>query len=302
MLLTCTGSFYPTFYENYWLLWINPVKKTTETCQPCPTGCLTCAFCSGCYRSVNCLSCVAGMSLKLVNLGTPQYVCRCPDGLWANAVDNLCYACNVLHPGCGDNTCTGVYTSHYTSLCTTCNPGYYGPTKISIPGWSGYTSCGTCPLGCSSCSSATSCSNCFGTTLVSIGGVCYCKTASTYYSSSSKSCVICDTLFSNCASCVNITTSTNCTSCKIGFYLASPTSCSLCQPNCNVCTSTLCTSCKPSYISSGALCICDSNSSMVYQTSANTCVLCSSIVNNCADCNSGIVTCLTCKAGFYFVN
>ena len=304
VLLTCTGSTYPTFYQNYWLLWIDPIKRTVETCQPCPAGCLTCTFCAGCYRFLTCLSCVSGMSLRSIKLSwSTENVCRCPDGFFASAVDNKCYLCNVLHVGCGATTCTGVYTSHYTSLCTTCLPGYYGPSSISIPGWNGFTSCGSCPAGCSGCGSATSCTACFSSTQVSLSGVCYCKTALTYYNPTTKACVNCDALYTNCNTCTNTTaTAASCTSCKPSFYLASTTSCMPCSSNCNTCTSTTCTSCISPYLPSGSACTCNAAASMVYQTSTNTCVVCSSIVSNCASCNSGVVSCTNCQIQFYLAN
>jgi len=145
-----------------------------------------------------------------------------------NATTNQCYPCNILHVGCEETKCTGIVTSHYTSLCTACLPGYYGPTKISIPGWSGFTSCGACPLGCATCTSVNGCSSCISATLNYINGACYCKNASLYYSSTSKSCITCGALYINCQTCVNSTLTTTCTSCITGYYLSSNTTCTIC--------------------------------------------------------------------------
>lgn len=288
---------YPTIYQNYWVGGVDPVKKSTETCQSCPTGCFTCVYCSDCFRYVNCTSCLSGFTYgKLGIINDKQYVCRCTSPLVPNATTDSCMACSAVVAHCV--SCISMTTGHYSATCDTCETGYY-PVANNSGSWGGFNYCYLCQSGCSTCNSSSVCTKC-GAGLTMTSNVCSCPT-NNYYSASALACVPCPILFPNCLTCVAVTTTTTCTLCSSGFY-TNGTACLVCSSNCNNCTATNCTSCKPTFISSGINCVCDASNQMFVNTSGS-CATCSNLIVGCLSCTfNTTVICSTCAVGYFVSN
>ena len=218
--------------NTYW------ANSAANTCEPCwnsiaPNSCLKCNSPS----SGSCLKCNNGFFLYPSPLG--QCLQRCPDGYWPNSGTGTCDACWInTYNATNPFTCKTCASGAWSIQCTACNSGSYlypspeGQCVYPCPdGYWADTDTGICqpcwssavqPYSCATCTNAQSihCLTCKPGTFF-YQGQCVNPCPDGYWG---------DTSVSQCRECwsSNITpfscktcdaeTSSNCTSCNIGFF------------------------------------------------------------------------------------
>lgn len=171
---------------------------------------------------------------------------QCAGGFYLN--NGSCSACSSATAGC--------ISCSQSGLCSMCEGGFY------LNG----ANCSACAVqGCELCTalSPSQCINCF----------------SGYYLSG-NTCQAC-----NISGCLDCNQANTCVSCQLGYFLSSPSACSLCSAvmsGCTKCTSSsVCTECQTLFYLSG-----------------NSCVPCSNALAGCAFCTNA-TACLSCNTGYY---
>jgi hypothetical protein len=290
---------------------VNTAAGTVVTCQS--TGCTNCqanyAVCTACNTGSNYY--LSGTSC------TP--LSSIPAGSGVNTATGTVQTCQTLN-------CANCQANYLT--CTACAPTYYlfGTTCVSSPpagyGISGSTIVACTVSNCQTCSPITTCTAC--------------NTGSSYYLTTSNTCILQSAIPSGsgvntAAGTVVTCQSPGCTNCQANFltctacntgsnYYLSGTSCILqsaipagsgintgtgtivpCQAsNCANCQANYltCTACAPTYYLFGTTCV--SSPPAGYGISGSTIVACS--VSNCQTC-SPITTCTACNTGSsYYLN
>lgn len=311
----------------------------------CPTasssvniGCQQCCYqvqgpafvCSSC-QSGSYIYQIGGQCIKLQGClaVTTQGGCTtCANGYFQN--QGTCTAC--------DPSCATCYDS---SLCLTCNTGYFNGSNID------YSLCQSCSLGCNTCTSAIACTNCqsgyrlSGASCIACASYCLACTAGACTSCNQISglisgvCYLCtDTAKQGSTGC--LTCSVNavriiCTSCGNGFYLNSLTqacvSCTTTYANSVLCNSTNIIQCSNDdsatiasrYYLVSNQCVLNTNNCKDMLDSTGKCSTCYftaatgyyslSVSNVCVLCNvAGCFTysttcqCTTCQNGYQYIN
>ena len=237
---------------------------TNNDCTSCSSGyfldvnqCKACSInCKECQQNnIYCISCNVGTYLNDDN----ECVNECPQGYWANSLNNLCEICNSNCLNCS----FGTYNS-----CISCNSGYY------LKGGE----CQLCFSNCSECNGLDKfCTDCAISHYL-YQGICgiYCPDG--YWKNPLyRRCDLCD---SSCLTCISPGTSINCLNCANGSYLIN-NMCFLCSNACATCekTSTNCSKCASNYnfIDNQCLLECPKG----YYALDNSCFLCNVLCIEC---------------------
>ncbi len=174
-------------------------------CKTCPTGCSVCSAAS------QCTSCSSGYYLAST-AGGHVCVTDCPYGF--NEWSGTCYCPNVCGGACTDCEEIGPWDDLYY-VCVSCLPLYYIQSN----------NCYACPAGCQQCSSG-GCQLCLADYVMyyDIGGAMICARScpgDAYFTASAT--VLSSYTRSQCFSCMSncdfCGSSTQCASCKAGYYL-----------------------------------------------------------------------------------
>lgn len=241
-----------------------------DLCEVC--GNLACSLCvANAYFSSNDCTCIYGYVNSGLNSCEP--------------CSNNCVSCTSV------NECSNCAIGFYLTLnsdCLACGSDCDECNSIEcIDCSNGYVlfegSClGNCPTGtfelngaCKACSD--NCNDCTST---------QCNSCNSGFYPSGSNCIDCS---NNCIACSSIT---QCTDCKIGFYLTSNSDCLQCASNCDQCNSNECTHCTNGYVLYEGNCLANCPPSTFENNGA--CEPCS---DNCNDCTS--TQCNNCDSGFY---
>ena len=205
--------------------------------------------------------------------------CGCVSGYALNS-SNQCQACSVSITNC--LTCSN------TTYCNSCGSGFTVGTSSN--GQRSCQSCSSTIAGCLTCSSNTVCLSCNTSnlfTLNSTTGKCDCSSGY-ILNTAGTACQACNVTLSNCLTCIS---TSNCTSCKAGFYKSTQAN----GVNCSSCTQhTGCLEC--SNLQTCTLC----NTAANFQLNGNTCqcksgYFLNSTSNQCQVCTVWSAQCLTCS-------
>ena len=204
------------------------IDSSSGTCQKCSETCYTCL-----NSTSDCLSCIPGLLLTVLNSNTGTGSCSCPSGSFINGTN--CDSCSIAIPGC--TSCSSA------TYCNQCDLGFYRDYSTNL--------CVKCDSPCMTCSSPGYCQSCFPGFILSLpysnalSGSCICP-KSYFPDLSNPQSPLCSPCLDNCLSCSN---SMTCDLCDMG-YVPSNTglSCLACDPSCATCLPsdlTTCTSCLP---------------------------------------------------------
>ena len=305
---TCTN----TCPSGYW-------KDTTNNiCAECNVACAVCSD----GNHTQCTSCNSGYFLQ----PSSSTIClnSCPEGYWGDSTNHICATCD---PAC--SVCTGANSNQ----CSACKPGYFlQPSSTSClntcstPGyWEDAINhvCAECNVACAACTdvSNTQCSDCnSGYFLQPAPSSTTClNTCPTEYwqDTATRKCMPCDNACSDCLD----GTHTQCSSCKLGYFLqpssticldSCPTIgywqdtanhlCANCNIWCSQCTGSLntqCSACSEGYFlqPSSTTCLNTCPTEYWQDTATRKCMPCD---NACSDCLDGTHTqCSSCKLGYF---
>jgi hypothetical protein len=263
--------------------------ESTETCKLCHPNCLTCRA----PGNNNCISCLSGAHLE-------SNICSPPIGSYLSKDGGDVKPCST---GC--KTCLGSDTT-----CTSCNTGEILLNAACICGINHKRDASnvcipvTCHPSCATCDDSSD-NNCKSCKFTGNGylweGKCYCKDG--YYMNTIYECVPCDL---KCVTC--LTSSTYCTSCKVGVIWNSGNNCTCpnmqytvnaegyctppdCGTGCAICqSSTQCSLCKdPEMTINNGICTCPNKQHINLQGRCRSCHY------SCATCAGTLDSnCLTC--------
>ena len=258
----------------------------SNNCAACPNTCPTCSttVVSGATK-VTCDTCISNLVLQ--GSGVRSCGCQSNQFLKTTVSPYLCVACSALCL-----TCTDV------NVCSSCNAGYYLQAST----------CLLCMPVCKTCTTGTTCATCQNN-LVLTAGICQCNSPY-FYNSTTKTCIICSSLQSNCQTCSYATAydpnnppAVVCSTANIGYYINAGTALP-CIANCNNCDSDplLCDTPKANFTFDGVSCVC--SPSYYYQSTTQTCLDCTSVIPGCAICLTNVIPaptdCNPCNAIGYF--
>ena len=329
----CTGTSYTQCLACKPGYFLQPASSETTCTNTCPSGYwkdITNNICAEC--NVACTVCSDGTHTQCTScqLGYFQQpsssIClnSCPDGYWEDSTNHICATCD---PACS------VCSAQTHTQCTACKPGYFlQPSSTSClntcptPGyWEDTTNhvCAECNVACAACTDAsnTQCSVCnSGYFLQPAPSSTTClNTCPTEYwqDTTTRKCMPCDNACSDCLD----GTHTQCSSCKLGYFLqpssttcldSCPTIgywqdttnhlCASCNNWCSECTGSLntqCSACSPGYFlqPSSTTCLDTCPDGYWGDSLSHTCVLCHT---SCEVCSDGTHTqCAFCKPGYF---
>jgi proprotein convertase subtilisin/kexin type 5 len=195
----CYAGCSPRFYPD----------SATLTCQACPYDCLAC------NGTGHCLSCDPTNDHRSLNSSTGR--CVASTGFFDNGT-TVALSCPSSCASCQNLTfCQNCLSGSYLRadhLChADCSPRFVGNSSS--------LTCDLCPFDCYTCDQTGVCLSCNATTdfrqLSVISG--RCNPIAGYYESSMRVSARCPAMCSACSS------STNCGSCSMGYYLRSSNMC-----------------------------------------------------------------------------
>ena len=293
-------------------------------CQRCHSKCKNCSLTNN-----NCTSCITSQLPKYNDPGNCGYTqCSSTAGYTLNLTDSSCtIPCNVSN--------CAVCTSS-DQLCTVCSPGFFlkanvnssytceGCTGNGRIGMTGLGNCLSCDQACVTCSySPFNCSSCVnGVGLKNLGSSIWkrftCENCNnigipgSFILDTNGECSPCQSACETCQ-----TTTTNCLTCKAGYWLYPNKTCGLCtdlgfiksgsdcipcDPNCLTCeiNTTFCTSCpqnKLLYLVNNSCGSCKEIGFTASQVefASGPKMMCIQCSQNCLSCFGNKEFCLSCK-------
>lgn len=261
----------------------------SERCIRCNANCTAGQFID--FEDCTCKTCIAGC----VYCKDDTTCEKCNVGYEKNA-SNICVPCTAGHYSDDGFTCVECSAGQAQSetgksYCNVCEAGTFSKEA-------GSQNCVTCPAGeYNTSAGSTTCIKCEVDNYCT-GGSHHAACDPGYGADEgSSSCVACSTkIDANCEECLN---QSECTACKINYYINSSKTCSKC-PAGKSCNGTATTqTCAAGTYSPEGVASCSVCADGTYSAAgASSCTSCTSLDAFCSVCNKATGACTTCQAGY----